>query len=448
MNKHKEILVRYLTKEGSYFLNILGFKQLSNNDKIYFIKDVFNAYFRDHLYGEFRSQENVILSSGSVDHQIYTIPEALKYFISYALTKDWYGYSDCRGRLQSRRALSHYENTFFQHAPYTEDNVCITMGATSAVASIFDFIANSKNAKLNKNRFGICATPNYPPLVKSMSRHFDVELVELDYENDDVILDPIIDKLNSGIQVVFMQTVINPSGKKVSEKSLAKLINTASKNTIIILDECHECFGEKNFCTERTRSNVIRINSFSKEFLVPGIKIGWFVAEKLFVDEYYEYASSSYGSPASVFYLLIEGLAIFEMHNRKGISLDKKFFSEYDIPDYELEKLYENYLQQTKKNIELIISNREFTVQRLRKAGFVVIEPSHSLNVLFAPPVNKDSYSIFIELLLNTGVSVYPSILNFIFSRQYVRISPNVNRNLLEKSLEKIIDFYKTCEEN
>lgn len=434
--------------ESDCVLDLAKFGRLSDNEKIFFIKDLFNMYFRDHLYGVFRSQDNIILSSGSVDHAVYSAPEALKYFIDYALKKDWYGYSDSRGRIQSRYALAQYENTFFENAPYCTDNVCITMGATSTIASLFDFIANHKSSRSNKRFSAICAIPSYPPLTKSMNRNFEIELVELEYLEDSISLDPIIERLNENTPAILIQTVINPSGKKVSENSLAELIRRASKKTLIILDECHECFGEKNFCSERANSNVIRINSLSKEFLMPGIKLGWFMAKKSFIEEYYEYASSSYGSPASIFYLLMEGLAIFEMHRRKGIRLDKKCFSEYDIPGEKLEDLYENYVQRTDENEKRIISNREFVVKKLQGAGFDVVVPSHSLNVLFAPPINKDSYFIFLDLLRNTGVSVYPGILSFIFSKPYVRISPNIRRDLLETSLNKIISYYEKCKED
>jgi aspartate/methionine/tyrosine aminotransferase len=440
MKEYKKHLQKYLNTAKADVFN-----ELNDGDKIPTVKELFNVYFRDHLYGKYRSDDNIILSSGSVDHDIFNMPEALKFFIKYALDRNWYGYSDSRGRLQTRAAIALYENIFFDNDPYTSENICITMGATAAISDLVEYISKNRVKKFGQKANAICAIPNYPPLVKSMTQHFDVELVELDgYHKDNISLQPVIERIVPETPVVLIQTVINPSGKKVSEDSLAELIEKISENTLIILDECHECFGEKVFGNLRTRKNVIRINSLSKEFFAPGIKLGWFIADKDFINDYYEHASSSYGSPASVFYLLMEGLAIFEMHRQKGISLDKKLFSEYDISNKELDELYLDYVQQTNKNRQTIVDNRIYVIKKLKSAGFEVVEPSHSLNILFNIPGTKDSYDVFLKLLLNAKVSVYPGVLSFIFSKPYVRISPNIERNVLDRGLNEIIKFYKS----
>ena len=440
MKEYKKHLQKYLNTAKASILN-----ELNDGEKIPTVKELFNVYFRDHLYGKYRSDDNIILSSGSVDHDIFNMPEALKFFIKYALDRNWYGYSDSRGRLQTRAAVALYENIFFDNDPYTSENICITMGATAAISDLIEYISKNRVEKFSQKEKAICAIPNYPPLVKSMTQHFDVELVELNgYHEDCISLQPVIDRITSETPVVLIQTVINPSGKKVSEESLSKLIEKTSENTLIILDECHECFGEKVFGNTRTRKNVIRINSLSKEFFAPGIKLGWFIADKGFINDYYEHASSSYGSPASVFYFLMEGLAIFEMHRQKEIPLNKKLFSDYDISDKKLNQLFLDYVQQTNKNRQTIIDNRLHVVKKLKSAGFEVVEPSHSLNILFNIPGTKDSYEVFMKLLLNTKVSVYPGVLSFIFSKPYVRISPNIERSILDRGINKIIKFYKS----
>lgn len=440
MEEYKKHLQKYLNTAKADVFN-----ELNDCDKIPIVKELFNVYFRDHLYGKYRSDDNIILSSGSVDHDIFNMPEALKFFIKYALDRNWYGYSDSRGRLQTRAAIALYENIFFDNDPYTSENICITMGATAAISDLVEYISKNRVKKFGQKTNAICAIPNYPPLVKSMTQHFDVELVELNgYHEDNISLQPVIKRITPETPVVLIQTVINPSGKKVSEDSLAELIEKTPENTLIILDECHECFGEKVFGKLRTRKNVIRINSLSKEFFAPGIKLGWFIADKDFINDYYEHASSSYGSPASVFYLLVEGLAIFDMHRQKGISLDKELFSEYDISNEKLDELYLDYVQQTNKNRQTIVDNRIYVIKKLKSAGFEVVEPSHSLNILFNIPGTKDSYDVFLKLLLNTKVSVYPGVLSFIFSKPYVRISPNIERNILDRGLNEIIKFYKS----
>ena len=70
---------------------------------------------------------------------------------------------------------------------------------------------------------------------------------------------------------------------------------------------------------ERSRRNVIRVASLSKTHSVPGMKLGWIVAHPDFIRGYYEYASTTYGGPPSLFYLLIEMAARFEQWDVLGL---------------------------------------------------------------------------------------------------------------------------------
>src|SRR5215813_5777374 len=104
------------------------------------VKELFNYFFRDDLYGRFRSADHLILSSGSVDEERYGLPASLKHTISYALDRDWYGYSDSRGRGPARQAVAVLENMKIPGAPYTERNIAISMGGTFAMSALADFL--------------------------------------------------------------------------------------------------------------------------------------------------------------------------------------------------------------------------------------------------------------------------------------------------------------------
>jgi hypothetical protein len=82
---------------------------LSSKATVGLVKLLFNAYFRDELYGFLQSQRQVVLSSGAVDESTLGLPQVLKDTVRYALDRDWYGYSDSRGwplRSWNRRAWS------------------------------------------------------------------------------------------------------------------------------------------------------------------------------------------------------------------------------------------------------------------------------------------------------------------------------------------------------
>ena len=135
---------------------------------------------------------------------------------------------------------------------------------------------------------------------------------------------------------------------------------------------------------------------------------------------------------------------VFESHRIKGKRLSKKLFSHYDILDETWDFLYKNYVDQSKKNENLIIENRKFIIEKLRKAGIKFSSPSHSLNVLVFLPKDKNTYDVFLELLQQSKVSVYPGILNFIFSEPCIRISPNIDRKLLNIGIEKILVYFES----
>ena len=124
---------------------------------------------------------------------------------------------------------------------------------------------------------------------------------------------PLIDAIRSDTPAVVLQTVTNPTGTFVAESDIAELIAAAGPETMFILDECHECVGPERLrgaC--RADPRVIRINSLSKSYSVPGLKIGWILASTAFIAEFYEYASTSYGGPPSFFYTLVEVAARLE----------------------------------------------------------------------------------------------------------------------------------------
>lgn len=141
--------------------------------------------------------------------------------------------------------------------------------------------------------------------------------------------------------------------------------------------------------------------------------------------------------------MLVEGLAIFESHKLQGkTKLNEQLFSEYDISPTRLEALYQDYVEQSLKNDTRVKNNRYISCKKLERAGFEVVKPDYSINILFSVPGTQDSYQVFYELLKNCQVSVYPGLLSCIFSKPQVRISPNIEVGQLNEGLKKIINYY------
>lgn len=400
---------------------------LSSRATVRFVKELFNFYFRDDVYGELRSQVEVVLSSGSVDEECWGLPTALKDCIRYALGRDWYGYSDSRGREPAREAVAAYEAARLPDAKYTADNVALTMGATLAINTLADFIL------LEVNRSGgtsLCGIPNYPPLVESVARRGPVSLVPLPCTADGrTSLRPLIDALRPDTPIVLLQTAANPTGALICEEELELLIRSASPDTLIILDECHEWLGDPIVASSaRAATNVIRVSSLSKNWSAPGIKVGWIVADAAFIDRYYEYASTSFGGPPSFFYTLVEVLARMERWLVTGETEltgahCREFESTYGLRLPDLQRAYDGYRLERAAREHSLARSRQAYVNGMRMPGVALLPPRYSINLAASFDGEDDSYVCFRRVLRETGVSLFPGLLLFSLSGASVRLT-------------------------
>lgn len=408
-----------------------------------FVKELFNWFFREDLYGELRPQAQIILSGGAVDEEQWGLPWALKESIRYALERDWYGYSDSRGRDPAREAVAAYENSIIVGAPYTAHNVALTMGATFAVSALADFIMLGSHASAP----ALCGIPNYPPLVQSVARRAQIRLVPMPCRNGVASLDSLISALTPDTPLVLLQTAANPTGALVSESDLARLVNTASPSTMIILDECHEWLGNA-VCrsSARAASNVIRVSSLSKEWSAPGLKIGWLVASASFVDEYYEYASTTFGGPPSFFYTLVEILARMERWRVAGMEQPgpeqrAEFEDSYRLDLTRLQNAYGSYCQERSARADALMHIRDAVIVGCDLPGVEVIPAPYSINLAINFTMYDDSYRCFRDLLRETGVSVFPGILSFCLSQGVVRLTTARKWSDLSAAMPRLADF-------
>lgn len=413
---------------------------LSSRATVQFVKEIFNTYFRDDLYGSLRSDDNLILSSGSVDEEAFSLPSALKETVRYALSRDWYGYSDPRGRESARVAVAGYESARMHSGVYNADNVALTLGATHAIASLASFVLVGCRSRAP----ALCGIPNYPPLVEAVARQHAVQLVPMPSEDGRTSLSTLQAALTPQTPMVLIQTAANPSGAITPEPELERFIDAASPSTIIVLDECHEWLGSpRQFSRLRARPNVVRVSSLSKAWSTPGLKIGWFVADEAFVLDYYEYASSHYGGPPSLYYTLVEFLANFERWKLQGlptvgIAEVRSFEASYGLTVRGLQAAYRSYREERRSRDRALRTLRDASVAGLQQAGAEVLRPRFSINISAAMPGASDSYALFRTVLHDTGVSLYPGLLCFQMAGGCFRISSSQRWELLSEAFERL----------
>ncbi|MEU1401638.1 pyridoxal phosphate-dependent aminotransferase [Streptomyces sp. NPDC005728] len=413
---------------------------LSSRATVRFVKEMFNYYFRDDLYGDLRPTADVILSGGAVDEEAWGLPGVLKECVSYALTRDWYGYSDSRGREASREAVARYESARMGFSAYGAENIALTMGATFAISSLADFLLLGGTGTAP----ALCALPNYPPLVESVARRADTKLVPLPARDGTTSLRPLIDQLRPDTPLVLLQTAANPTGALVPEEELDELIQAASPNTAIVLDECHEWLGRPVSLSKlRAAPNVIRVSSLSKNWSAPGLKVGWIIADRAFVDEYYEYASTTFGGPPSFFYTLVEVLARMERWivtgvEEPGTEQCGEFEPGYGVQPRALAAAYRAYRSDRLARQESLMALRDAVTGGLDLPGVSVMPAAYSINLALNFDDYADSYLCFRDLLRETGVSVFPGLLTFGLSGGTVRITSARRWEELSVALDRL----------
>ncbi len=396
---------------------------LSSRATVGLVKELFNWFFRDELYGELRSDDHTILSSGSVDEEAWGLPDALKSCVHYALDRDWYGYSDPRGRVPAREAVAAYESVRIRDVIYDGDHVALTMGGTAAMSSLADFLLLGTTSAAP----ALCAIPNYPPLVESIARRHPVRLVPLGVQSGRTTLAPLIAALTPDTPFVMLQTVSNPTGAVVDEAELGELIRAAAPSTMVLLDECHEWLGPYAPCSpRRAAANVVRVSSLSKVWSAPGLKVGWIVADPRFIAEYYEYASTTFGGPPSFLATLVEMLARMERWRLQEIEPGPTELSEldggYGLTASRLLGAYRSYVADWTLRDQSLKTLRDAGVSGFSRVARVV-PPAYSINIALELDAWDDSYRCFRDVLRQTGVAVFPGILTFCLSGGVVRVT-------------------------
>ncbi len=411
-----------------------------------FFKALFDFYFRKDLYGHWIQREPYILSSGSFDESAFGLPWCLKECIRYALTQNWYGYSDSRGRIQTRAALAELESSIAIGGPSVEPSqIAVTLGTTSATASLADFVSKGRPKHSLK---ALCGIPNYPPLVASIGRLFDTELVFTPLIDGNTSIETLIERARKGADLLLLQAVSNPWGSRVSLADIKRLVEAAPKHCIIVLDMAHDCFGPTGASAApgaaltELGDNVVLMRSLSKRWGAPGLKCGWMVGSSDIIDEFYTHASTTYGGPPSIFYLLLETFARFEAVYRGDGSIGGQILKHFE-PAYQLSQdtiriAYDDYLASANRFYAGVAERREQAVELLTRDGLEVYSPLYSINV-FVQGTSLPDYAIYRSLIHAQNVSVFPSSLCMLPSCGGIRLSPCLPQSALTSALERII---------
>lgn len=177
----------------------------------------------------------------------------------------------------------------------SEQNIVITNGPTSAFYLIAQAFAGKKV---------LIPVPSFSDYEDAMCRYnFDIRLVSN--------LTPIEEWPLDEVDFCFLCTPNNPDGRIMSHSELIRLVSK-HPNVNFIIDQAYANYTTTNLLkpgASKQYSNIITVWSFSHTYSIPGLRIGYIVANKSITEEL-----SKYIIPWSVNTLAIEAAKYILIH--------------------------------------------------------------------------------------------------------------------------------------
>ncbi|MEM9656536.1 MAG: pyridoxal phosphate-dependent aminotransferase, partial [Actinomycetota bacterium] len=190
------------------------------------------------------------------------------------------------GDSRLRRRLASLENDRTRLS-YSRENVVITSGALRGFSLVVDHLVGNMSQPC---RF-VEVVPSYPLLagrvrdvIERQGGNIQQDLVQIELRPDFRTIDPAaIEESVEDNTIVYLTNPGNPTGKYLTASTIAKIIEVCSsrRNSYVILDECADVpFEQWGRDRGLSRSpSLIRIQSFSKQYLLAGFRLGYVIAE-------------------------------------------------------------------------------------------------------------------------------------------------------------------------
>lgn len=331
-----------------------------------------------HSYkvGESISKEYLKLNS---NENPYTLPKKIIKKVIKDIKKIDFGlYPDESSTLVRKKAAE-----VFRLNP---ENVIVDNGSSSILSLIFRLF-------VHENTKAAFITPTFP-YYYTLSNIQNADIVEFEWEKDLSL--PMKKIKESDFDILFLPNPNAPTGHKVSNKSIEKLLKLGK---IVVIDEAYSEFSGKSGIKLLDKyKNLIIVKSFSKSQSSASLRIGF-----------------CFTNP-----LIIENLDKIRVINNFNIINQKFAFYILDS--------YDNF----RKSIKKIEKNRKFLSYELEKRNFEVIK-SHANFILIKPLIENGNYW-YKELKKNKILTRYfPKIEEF-----NLRIT--VGKKNEVKKLLKIVD--------
>lgn len=361
------------------------------------------------FYNKVRKVDGALsLTLGEPD---FDVPSAIKKYMVEALDKNITHYTSNEGLLSLRKKISSYLDDFKIH--YDEEEICVTVGGSEGLASVFGAIINPEDKVL-------IPSPGYPAYSALTKLYGGKEIL---YKlKEDFSID--IEKLRKLIEEEKPKAIVisypsNPTGATLSKKNCVELYELLKdKEIFIITDEIYSgIVYEEEYNSlaqfEELKEKLIYVSGFSKLFSMTGLRLG------------YVCASPNY----------ISGIIKYHQYNVSCA---------HSATQYAVAEGFDEALEESKKYVREFRKRRDYVIERLKGMGIETYIPGGAFYVF--PSIKKFNMSSqdFCEEFLNQyKVAIVPGDAFSSGGEGFVRISYAYSMDQLKDGMDKLEKFLK-----
>lgn len=343
----------------------------------------------------------------------FNVPSAIKRCMGEALDKNITHYTSNEGLLSLRKKISSYLDDFRIH--YDSEEICITVGGSEGLASVFGAIINQGDKVLIPSP----GYPAYSALTKLYGGKEVLYKLKEDFSIDIENLRKLIEEEKPRAIVISYPS--NPTGATLSNKNCVELYELLKdKEIFIITDEIYSgIVYEEEYNSlaqfEELKEKLIYVSGFSKLFSMTGLRLGYVCASPKYLQgiiKYHQYNVSC--APSVTQYAVAEG--------------------------------FDEALEESKSYVNEFRKRRDYIIGRLKGMGIDTYIPGGAFYVF--PSIKKFGMSSqdFCEKFLNQyKVAIVPGDAFSIGGEGFVRISYAYSMDQLKYGMDRLEEFINHC---
>lgn len=282
-----------------------------------------------------------------------------------------------------------------------------TLGSKESVAHIHSaFIDNGDIVLIPELHY---------PFYSLSAQYYNAQVYEYQLDTDyQPILSSIPSKIASSAKIMWINYPHNPTGAIISEKNVLSIIEFCKKYNILLCSDM--AYSHINFSDFSTPSilkyyfkyqNMIEIHSMSKNFSLPGWRIGFVLGNQLFINAI-EKSKAVFDTGA---FMVLQKTVAYALRQHKAII--PKIRNEYKV-------------------------RSEFMYSKLLDLGFKVFKPDGTFYLWIEVPMDKGNTDYIQYLLQEKGILLLSGAMFGQKGKNFVRLSLTKPIYILEDVVEKL----------